>query len=478
MRPGERVVVVALLAAGLVLVAPFLPVGHLLRVFALVALVASPYLVKSGSQGDYLEPLKLVTLLYLLYFGVTSIGFESDPNLERALEISLVGCCALLLGHVLASRRVRAPAIGDVRAARVSLSRVTAVYCLGVAGVLFGISSGDFFGQFEPTHPWLAFYIGAVGIARFIAFGFLVGIALETRRRGMATWLALAAGCFEIALAFITSSKQLAIFPVIMVLLLRHHRGRRVGLATLGAVAVGALVVFSALYEVRTVLEDHISTGDAGFQGVASLAREIPRVLSEGGVQDLVERHGTEGALSRFHGIDSLTRILERGEPPGYEEYKGLRYLAGILIPRFMDPNKRAIDYQVMFGHEFAGIPAGLRVLIPPMRIGVFFLDFGILGVAIGELLFGMLGAYAYGMMRKAFHAHGWIIIPFYCYCLIELCKIETHPAEWLVGEVKNIPVLALVAVAILGKQRARAVGAVLLSRQPVRSPQAALEPG
>ncbi len=462
MRQGTESGIVLLgLLAALVVAAATLEVIHFLQVAGMLVIAAIVYLrAMLRRDTDQMEPTKLIAWLYLLYFALNSTQQEPGRLVTSALNIALVGFAGFVLGSGIV-RPYRAGALGPAVTSSPlcpSIGRAAIVYGLGVAGLVIGIATGNFFGQYEPKNPEWRVYLGVLEMFRFVGFGLLVGLALKRRTLAIVLLLAGAILC-ETGVAVITTAKQLALYPVLMVLVLFNYTGRRIKIGTLAGIAAGAVVVFSVMYAVRTVWEGHISSNDAGFSGVSTLIQEVPQVLGSYGVNGLLEKHAKQSGVSRFCGAESLTYIVARGDDrAGYAGYEGMEYFLDGLIPRFLHENKRPTDYQVMFGHEFAGISGDINVLIPPMRIGVLYLDYGLAGVLLGEIAFGVICGWLYRRMGRSLAELGWCVLPFYCYYLIEMCKIEVHPGEWVNAQLRSLPAMAALAFVALGGSGMRAL--------------------
>ncbi|HEY6393335.1 MAG TPA: hypothetical protein VIX89_18780 [Bryobacteraceae bacterium] len=397
-----------------------------------------------AAEVDILEPVFWISGLYFLYFGVDSIQYAGHAQVVKSMVLAACGVAAFQVGYYVVTRRASSYRVFERNGAP-GIGKAWIVYLIGLAATVVSIATGNFFGQYKNTNTFLAAYLGGFTALRFIGFILVPSSAVDRKSLRRAALLAMLLLIPEILIVVLTTSKQLMVYPLLGLIMMRHYLAKRVRLISFAALALILTPVFSLLYAIRSVWYFYVPSQSVSFSDLGLFLREIPsQVLA---LDATAWSSFAENSLRRFHGTFSLLKILDAGGevPSGYGAYHGISYLLSILMPRFIQPDKPDANYQVFFGHNFAGVSSNLDVMIPPTHMGVFYLDYGIAGIVVGQLLFGMAAAGVYVLFRKFFQSGCKWALALYAYVFVEMLKIETNPFELLSAGVKMLPLLSLV---------------------------------
>jgi hypothetical protein len=410
---------------------------------------------------DILEPVFWISGLYFLYFGVDSIQYAGHAQVVKSLVLATCGVAAFQVGYYSITRGASSYRAFEITGTP-GIGKAWIVYLIGLTATVISIGTGNFFGQYKNTNTFLAAYLGGFTALRFIGFILVPSSAIDRKSLRRAALLAMLLLVPEILIVVLTTSKQLMVYPLLGLIMMRHYLATRVRLISFAALALILTPVFSLLYAIRSVWYFYVPSQSVSFSDLGLFLREIPgQVLA---LDASAWSSFADNSLRRFHGTFSLLKILDAGGevPSGYGAYHGISYLLSILMPRFIQPDKPDANYQVFFGHNFAGIPSNLEVMIPPTHMGVFYLDYGIVGIVLGQLLFGMGVAGVYVLFRRFFQSGCKWVLALYAYVFVEMLKIETNPFELFSAGVKMLPLLALV----FWFMRSRRSSAVVAGRQ------------
>lgn len=390
-------------------------------------------------------PIGVLIGLYFFYFPINFLFLMEVEHSYFSLAYASIGIASFLFGVVLTLTCCNAgKTCVELRLKNENRDKngVLVVYFLGLIGTVFSISTGNFFGQYEVTNKFISPILGVSNQLRFLGYAAFAAFFIRSPSKKIKI-LFYFSFVVEILLAFLTTSKQLIIFPILVALMCRAYFGA--GMPSL-KIIVSALVVFSLFvvtYAVRGIFYTYIGDAQISLVDIVKLFSAIPQALASISKDELFLL--AQKVVERFHGLHSLNLILETQTPDNYYNYSGFRYFIALLVPRVFWAEKPDADYQIMFGHEFYGIQENLRVLIPPTQIGVMMLDFGVWGVAFFQCLIGVLTAAMTIWGRKNTNDFSVLNYMLFIYLFFQLTKIEAHPAEILSATLKSTPLLIIV---------------------------------
>lgn len=413
---------------------PLYAVAFLLSLFA----CAAPFLIEgrdSQRRLDLVSPGPFFALVFLLYFPLNSLKHLDSEHVVGATFLSMAGIMAFFAGYYYIKRPPPLEPVAPRDAAQLPLNWVLIAYGMGLVGTYLSITTGNFLGQYRAEDINISPYLGVLTLLRFQGF-ILLCAALFCRERVAWTPVVILL-LIELSLAFLTTSKQLVVYPVLALLIAWNYTRERVPARWFALTGLAVFPILVVTYAIREVWFVYISSQHQVLEGAWALAQITPELIAGLRIDDIWAL--ATNVFDRFHGTESLVRIMERGDrlPLQYEEYQGLAYLGKLLVPRFIWPDKPEATYQIMFGHEYFDVPHGLDVLIPPTQIGVMYLDYGVPGVLIWQVLMGVFVATFYNWFRNALHHRAWLV-GLYTLFLIEALKIETNPFELLSSSVKT----------------------------------------
>jgi hypothetical protein len=334
--------------------------------------------------------LALLGVIHTLYYalpvllGDRVVGMLIEPPvdaLERALDVCLLGAFGFVLGQSLVpSRAAAGPAPGwDAARARALLFLCLPIGLLAESGLRAGLVPGVF------AQP-------AKLLALLLQVG--LGLAILLWRRGeLDRKTALPLLGLGLPLFFLASLSEGAIGAAIkggsFLLALIWATGGRVPITALALAAGLALVLRGGAMEFRSLSEQH------------------PHLVAEGRLEraamfiqlsvDELERDGGRRSLETI--TDRLAQVALLGHvvdstPLAVPYWNGSSYvsLPQSLVPRALWPDKPVKDLGQRFAHRYAIIdPSDRTTSINFPQLIEMYCNFGIPGVFLGMLLFGIL---------------------------------------------------------------------------------------
>ncbi|HAS6019515.1 TPA: hypothetical protein I7136_10280 [Vibrio vulnificus] len=409
------------------------------------------YECNSVKPRFFFTPLGVVILLCLLYFPVNYLILPKTNYSEYSLILGALSLSAILMSGIFVLSFFKSENKELIEFRESDLVKIKVVYFIGVFGTISSIITGNFFGQYDVSNKYLSPVLGALVNLRFLGFAGLVAIlSFNSKKNKLVMFLFL----IEVGFAFLTTSKQLIIYPILVILMCREYSGNKVSKINIFIVSIVVLFLFSITYAVRNIWYTYLGQAEVSISDILELAMAIPSALTSLTFDDYFKL--LESVVTRFHGIHSLNLIMENGRPLGYENYQGLSYAISLIVPRLIWPDKPDADYQIMFGYEFYGIEPSMRVLIPPTQVGVAYLDYGIAGVIIISSVLGIIGAYlniSFSRIGKGMSSTKLLLI---FYLFVQFTKIEAHPFEILSSVVKNAMLIGFILYIITSKYKVR----------------------
>lgn len=411
------------------LVIPPLDVEAYYLAFGLLVLVSLP-LVIGLARGtlDLFEPIIPISLLIGLAFGIRAMYFAYDPVTlslvtlsrvsfddftSRALQVTILGYCALLIGYYVIS----GPLSRALQGARRYVSRTTwspsklrganivGLMALGVAGTAARVATGEL-GATAGDVNSASFAIGLLSsFVQLSACILTLYIAAGDTRRWLrlTLWLGvLPLAAFQ-TFAFVGKSSLLLTFYVTAAAW--HYARRPIRLPLIAAgVVLSVLLVFPALNAFRGTDDRTLDVAFAGAsaEDFSSRVSEIPSLFTGMTVPEYLQL-SLESVIGRANGIDSLALIMKYSSALPPSAYWQIPLYA--FVPRVIWPDKPVI----VTGAEFA------RLFVVPLEvgerdypsIGVFHLGdlyatYGFAGVLIGMCVLGCLYRLVYAILDPA----------------------------------------------------------------------------
>jgi hypothetical protein len=319
-----------------------------------------------------------------------TMRFATPELVSDGAAIAITGMLGVYLGYVLPIGErlagiVPVPAFLRAGESRYAKPSILIGVAIGLVGEALTIAFDQGASQGDVLQGAGTFWI--MPLMNFLPFALYLGILGGLQEpRSTINWafqiivLGAIVACFPWY-----PSKLWLLQPFFYVCVIYHYRRRRFSLAQLLALALASFAIAQLLYIHTLGQQIHQSTLQsyfaANFIGVDMLWRLF---------------------FSRFYGFDSLCAIILHARQTGY--YLGATYsdLATFFVPRAIWPGK-PITYSYEFGFLLARYTGfGERAFAATTYFGELFLNFGVIGIAIGSLIFGfiMRATYEYLMVR------------------------------------------------------------------------------
>jgi putative O-antigen polymerase len=290
-----------------------------------------------------------------------------------------------------------------------------------------------------------------------LAYFPLVGALLTWRARGVGPSgrIALLANLALVAAWFFIAGRKSLLFELILAIaILQHYLRKRIRGRTLVFLVIPALCIISLTFYFK----------DYGFKAQSIEAQYSDRPAWEAVVDPLIDRS---------YQFDAVTMIVDKTRSvDDYRLGSTFEDLLWFYVPRQWWPNK-PVSFGYSFGPEF--FPgSSLTASYAPSMVGELYLDFGLIGVAGGFYLFGIILRACYESFagdRSQLSVVTYAIILFRLTNMVE-GPISTH-FEFLLAELAPIACLAAT-----NRVLTRAVGAPRAVRLPGRGVEARVRAG
>jgi hypothetical protein len=423
----------ALVASLVLIVVIVIPVSYQSRDtliasgFLGVAIVTVAFLRFSQTGGDCLDPLFLISLVFFYYFvlhGVwvvfneqwlsASIPFPYSSHLAWAEVVVAIAFTSLVVGYYLVpfqARRERSRSI----LSRLDSTPRPLLIALFVFGLLCNAAAAAA-GGYSKTNVDVYNTGGNVLVFRTLGYGAYVAYVVAVCQAylsppgpGRRSARRLAFGVMlpaQIAIAFAVGAKQEIVFTILPLLVAHNYlAGRLRARSLLAAILVFVFVVTPVIQASRegpgSVNNNQFATG---LGSIADTLVSVPDKLSVL-TQPIKVLDGYNVIQRRTNGIESVALALRYTPNPNpYQHGRSLAAVPLSLIPRFLWPGKPVYspgrDFSVSYGGESEGRGYGLTVA--PTYPGDLYINFGLVGVILGCLLFGIgLRATAYFLQTR-----------------------------------------------------------------------------
>jgi hypothetical protein len=316
-----------------------------------------------------------------------------DDSLEEALWLAAVGLATCLAGYrtvEISGLRRRLPAFRMDWPASLATQILSAL--LGIIG-LVAYSAGV-----TPAVPAAAqqtlYFLGDLSIV-----GPLTLFAIQLRHGLPPAMVVLLWGVLlpvRIALGLATGFLSQGIGVGLSLALVYVAVRGRIPWRTAGVVTVALLLIMPARHEFRALTW----RGDAAERSLVERALLYPGVIQDYLIAGEFAR-GVEGTVSRLSYLMTFAEVVEKTgtEVPFWhgETYRALLFKP---IPRFLMPDKPAIETGQAFGHRYAFLdPSDTTTSYNLAQLIELYANFGAAGVALGMFVIGAL----YGVVTRFF---------------------------------------------------------------------------
>lgn len=359
---------------------------------ALVGLAAAPTLARLRSEP--LDAPGLYAAATFLTFGVTGLAWLGTPEgpgpgldqaeVGRALAVVALGIAAFGGGARLAGpdRPSSRPAVGATprlgvlaTAYAVALVAIGAGFVLGTYGYVADVGAG------QSAGAWTSF-VAATGSVTILAVA-LAWLTSRERRFGV---LLVALLLVQVPIGFVAGVKgESLIAPVLVGLAYVLYRRRIPWKAAATGVAVTFFVLVPANEAYRISLR---SPGGASAGTIAHLLTDPGLYRPDRSVDNAVAY-----GFTRFRHIDHVALVV-RYTPEEFAFGDGSHYYLlplFVFVPRAVWSDKPVLDVAAQFSRTYWQIPPSIRTSQPVTQVGDLFRNFGLLGVAAGLFVWGIL---------------------------------------------------------------------------------------
>jgi hypothetical protein len=422
----------------------------------------------------------IVALATAVLFGLTSLSWVGTPNspapglvradVTHALWVVAVGLVAFGVGARLLGRvpRITLP---EVPASRVLSARTLIAVYVCAALVLVAVLLVGRYGYLANPAAASTGSTQITSLGGMLA-GLVVLTAIVTVFAGGVRqhWRALTALLVaQFALGFVAGVKGESVSPLIYLTLAFVAWRRRLPWRRILVVAVLVILVLLPLNRAYR----------KALRGAGTPVTAVAKVLTNPASyrpDTAVERAVAYLGL-RFREIDFVALIVKR-TPSEYPYADGVRYIQLpfiVLVPRAVWPGKPALDDSAQFSHTYAELQRNQETATQLTQIGDLYRNWGLLGVAAGMFVWGIVCGVWSRMLRR------WMSPRFIAVHLFALITVfgyvESDLPIALATAAHTIPLAAFVAWCMLPGRGDSAPGlrrlahfVRRLSRQPTQT--------
>jgi hypothetical protein len=467
-KAAARLATMALMAAGLgyVIARPphvsssvQLVVGIFL--FAAASLIP-PVLLRGRTPG--INPGAVCSVVTFISLGLGAFAWVSAspiaaaPGLTRtwivrALLLAAAGMLAFWVGYRAASRswgdrgtivpsRVVSPlTLAWMFAAGEGMNVL--LFKLGVFGYLLNPSAA---GQVGPFIQWIAVARGLSNLAIIATAIHAFGNNSPAHKR-----LLLVIVPISVVVGVVSGFKGDIIFPILIVILVRFYYRPRVPWRAIGLVVLLMFLVVPANITYRANLRPAAGVFVTSAGGVLAA---LTGTVTESVRMPLSQRLGIVGqwGSARFRNVDSLALIVQK--TPESNPYLGGRlYALGIpiiLVPRFLWQSKPTLDNGYIFSQRYLDLPPSSVTSTPITEPGDLYMNFGVVGVLGGMLVWGVVCASLYAWLRRRSDADSAALLFFFA-ALLQVASVEVDFVSLLATAFRALLLAWIVGRALYG---------------------------
>jgi hypothetical protein len=344
------------------------------------------------------EPPLLFLALVAQWVGVAAVVFHAGllnidvarmsgaAQVEKAVWLGLVGLVTAAVGMRLGLRGLKdgsRPGRGASAVDRFSSGRVAAFYW---ASFVTGIAAKGLMW----TNPRFSQILVAAQSVRWVFFFLLAYLAVSKRGARYHLVVAFAVEMLLGMTSFFAEFKH-PFFVLIVAFLSVGWRLTTRRLAAVAGLAIGALTLGVLWSSVKEEYRDFIN-GGSGHQVIvvplASRLEKIVELYGDLGVDSIGD--GLERFAARMAYTEMFAFVLEN--VPATLPYEGGRLTAGavqhVLMPRFLFPNKAAVD-QTELASQYTGLFFAGDTAVSLGYMVELYVDFGPLGMVVATLVLG-----------------------------------------------------------------------------------------
>lgn len=377
-----------------------------LSIAGFVLCAITPFLRSAmrGNRVDIGEPIVIITLLYLAYFGIRALYLDhapsqafsghwgSPPAFSReaatlTLFYVLVGLVVMIAAYYSAIGKALAKLIPSAKTVISPMHSPLPVYVIigvGFIGKILLLQSG--YGTVT-TNKTIRISAGLTllqSVSYLLPFGIVLLLCLALAGQGevRSIFPVVVLTMLYIVVSIYTGSRGFLLSSVFMFLLPFNYLRKRIRLRSfvlvsfvLLAITVILLVPLLSLY--RTNLSREAS---------GSLQSEFGKAFSGLSLGD--QDNNVKFLFNRFSGLDSVMLIQANG---GQVKAQTLNHLYEAFIPRALWPGKPDLNVGGLFAITFFEQPRTVQNSINIMNVGELFWNFGIWGIVIGMALLGVI---------------------------------------------------------------------------------------
>ncbi|PYQ65601.1 MAG: hypothetical protein DMF54_10600 [Acidobacteria bacterium] len=423
------------------------PVSVVLASFALLSVCLVPFIRYRFNRSPItsVEPVITFSVIYFLIFGLGAMHAALNPSAYGRLIVdplpgllmALAGLPLLLLGYyALPARSLRRFAARfpdwDERRAVIAAGLLMLVGGVGLAQVF---QSGNYF--FVATT--IAQPSSDDSVVGFIQGLFFVGltimaiVAFRSNHRA-AIWAVIVISLVCVVVLLPTGRRYWLLYAGAAVAIPYHFYRRPISVKV---IVVSLLAIVFVLYPVgqvyRVVSVPVLNSGPSQVPGVLQgVADDLSRMTPAGYVD-----FSLTSAFGRVNYALVLTR-LEETYPQREPYLYGQTYLPAItiLIPRSIWPDKPTFDFYNRFGRA-TGIlnPSDTGTSVLYSSIGELYLNFGLIGLLVGMVLYGLLFKFLYSLVQIPEFRPSAVLL--YSLVFLDLVRVEGPIGPTLPGNLR-----------------------------------------
>ncbi len=429
--------------------------GGIIAGVVLLILAATPMLLRL--RVDYLDAPGLYALAAIMFFGVTSLAWLGTPyapgpglsrgDVAQALLVVALGLAVFGVGARLMGPPRPVANVSFERSRGPSRTALLVAYGFALVGVVIGLALHVYSYLASPAAS--AQLSGVLEVLNFL--GDLGGIVVvitaltyfSTGDRSLRAPLIVFVS-IQTVFGVVSGVKGTTIEAIAFVLLAYIACRRRVPWKTIVVVIVLALGV---LVPLNTVYREALRSGSQNASAALNQAISSPYAPTTSPTDPVTF------LLTRFRSIDNVALIVSQ-TPSLYPFAGGNTYYelpAIALVPRAIWPTKPALTTGADFSQTYWQIPSFLRTSTPLTQVGDLYRNFGLWGVILGTLLWGVVIG-GWQRLRQRWTSPLFACVFLYS-VLYYVTYVESDLPELLATAAKILPLVGLVAWLLLPRQ-------------------------
>jgi hypothetical protein len=394
---------VALLSSGSVMI-----LSLLLCFLGMLPVVQAVY----QNQWDWCEPIYAYTLLYVLGYGVRTIyllyldpvtglpEFDlSHPLASEAIFVAILGLIMFHLGYLVNLGQRIGLSLPAVSAKNVSgpvvQFAIVMLFLLSLAGKLFLLATGKILAYVSTQFTTEAWEnpVGYAATFGIIPYALALLYQFKTGKTFLFFWLVILP--IEALFWILRGGRSGWMFLFLIALFLYHYCARPLKLSRLALMVAGIFLLLIAIYPLHSTYRNAFQFRDLQMASFFSDIREGSGRITEQR-QALPDDQtgllfGTRLIIEKFNGVEVIAKVIHGVDRMGHTWGSTLLWIPAVFIPQLLWPSKydvlgqsADIGGRLLFG-QFLGFGISLG------HLSEFYLNFGLVGVAAGMLLTGIL---------------------------------------------------------------------------------------